>query len=98
MSKVRTASANKSVAAQQNTAAATTSAPALISEQQVLLSTAAAVALPQSRRLSDTVSHAMTSAATWWRTRAERRPVRHDRPSRMSYLENSMMSREMDRL
>ncbi|ART68513.1 hypothetical protein BTO20_07930 [Mycobacterium dioxanotrophicus] len=98
MSKVRTASLNKNVAAQSNTPAATTAAPALITEQQVLFSTAAAVALPRSRHLGDTVSHAMSSALTWWRTRAERRPIRHDHQSRMSYLESSMMSREMDRL
>ncbi|GAS88929.1 hypothetical protein [Mycolicibacterium brisbanense] len=98
MSKVRTASANKNVAAQTNTHVASTAAPALITAQQVLFSTAAAVALPRRRYFGDTVSHAISSATTWWRTRAERRPVRHDRPSRMSYLENSMMSREMDRL
>ncbi|MEE6167039.1 MULTISPECIES: hypothetical protein [unclassified Mycolicibacterium] len=98
MSKVRTASANKNVAAQPNTHVATTAAPALITEHQVMFSTAAAVALPRRKRLGDTVSHAISSATTWWRTRAERRPARHDRPSRMSYLENSMMSREMDRL
>jgi hypothetical protein len=98
MSKARTASVHKNVAAQSNTLAATTAAPALITEQQVLFSTAAAVALPRRRHLSAPVLHAMSSAATWWRTRAERRPVRHDHPSRMSYLESSMMSREMDRL
>jgi hypothetical protein len=64
----------------------------------VKFSTAAAVAPPRRRYLSNTVLHAISSAATWWRTRAERRPVRHDRPSRMSYLESSAMSREMDRL
>lgn len=98
MSKLRTAAVRKSVAAQPNTEASSTAASALITEHQVVFSTAAAVALPRRRRLSDTVSRAMSSALTRWRTRAERRPVRHDHPSRMSYLENSTMSREMDRL
>lgn len=76
----------------------------LITPQQVAFSTAAAVPLPRRRlrTLPYTLSHfvpsVLVSARTRWRTRAERRPVRRDYPSRLSYLEYAAMSREMDRL
>lgn len=98
MQKVRTASVGKYVAAQPKPTAKVTAAPVLITEQQVRFSTAAAVGLPRRRHLTEAVSQAMSSAVTWWRTRAERRPARSYRPARMSYLEDALMSREMDRL
>ena len=70
---------------------------ALITEQQVLFSTAAAVALPQptkTRRFSDAV--AARSRAGW---RAQPKPpARPVYPKRHVWLENSLMTREMDRL
>ena len=98
MLKLRTASASKHVAAQPKSTAEVTAAPVLITEQQVLLGTAAAVALPRRRHLTDTVSQAVSSVVTWWQTRAERRPARPCYPGRMSFLEDALMSREMDRL
>jgi hypothetical protein len=98
MFKLRTASASKHVAAQRKPTAGVTAAPVLITEQQVLLSTAAAVGLPRRRHLTDAVAQAMSSAARWWRTRAERRPARPCYPARMSFMEDALMSREMDRL
>jgi hypothetical protein len=98
MSKIRTASVRKYVAAQPNPTTEIPAAPVLITEQQVLFGTAATVALPRRRHLTDTVSQGVSSAVTWWRTRAERRPVRPHYPARMDYLENALMSREMDRL
>lgn len=94
MLKLRTASASKHVAAQPKPTAEGTAAPVLITEQQVLLSTSAAVGVPRRRHLTDMVS----SALTWWQTRAERRPVRPCYPGRMGFLEDALMSREMDRL
>lgn len=69
----------------------------LITEQEVLFGTAAAVALPRRRR-TDILSRMMSSALVRWQTRGDRRPIRHDHPSRLGYLEHSLMSREMDHL
>jgi hypothetical protein len=76
-----------------------TEAKALISEQQVLFSTAAAVALPpaKTRRWSDTVQ-TVSAAFRAIFAASEKPPARRHYPKRHGYLENAMMSREMDRL
>ncbi|MDV3124147.1 hypothetical protein M1247_04420 [Mycobacterium sp. 21AC1] len=85
----------KSNVVKNNAAAhASVPAPVLITEQQVLFSTAAAAPLPPRRHHAHTVS----SAVTWWLTRSERKGDRHDYPSRLTFLETSLMSREMYRL
>ena len=69
---------------------------ALVTEQQVLFSTAAAVALPQptkTRRFSDAVQ-----AVAGWLASAAKPPARPVYPKRHVWLENSLMTREMDRL
>lgn len=70
----------------------------LITEQQVLFSTAAAVALPpaKTRRFSDAV-HAVASAVGGWVASAAQ-PPEPLYPKRHVWLENALMSREMDRL
>jgi len=76
-----------------------TEAQALITEQQVLFSTAAAVALPpaKTRWFSDTI-HAVGAAVRSIFAASEKPPARRHYPSRKVYLENALMSREMDRL
>ena len=76
-----------------------TETQALITEQQVLFSTAAAVALPpaKTRRWSDTVQ-AVTGALHAMFAASEKPPARRHYPKRYGYLENALMSREMDRL
>jgi hypothetical protein len=71
---------------------------ALITEQQVLFNTAAAVALPpaRTRRFSDAV-HAVGSAVGGWLASAAK-PPQPAYPKRHVWLENALMSREMDRL
>ncbi|MED5813902.1 hypothetical protein VST63_16205 [Mycolicibacterium sp. 050232] len=71
--------------------------PVLITEQQVLFSTAVAAGAPAHHGVFATMSHAMSSVADHWHARGERRHARYY-PSRCSYLENSLMAREMDRL
>ncbi|OCB60117.1 hypothetical protein A5722_02560 [Mycobacterium vulneris] len=71
--------------------------PVLITEQQVLFSTAAAAGAPARHGVIAAVSHAMSSVADHWHAATERRHARYY-PSRCSYLENSLMAREMDRL
>jgi hypothetical protein len=70
----------------------------VITEQQVLFSTAAAVALPpaKTRRFSDAVQ-AVASAVGSWLTSAAK-PPKPTYPKRHVWLENALMSREMDRL
>ncbi|MHC9292123.1 hypothetical protein ACRCUN_06620 [Mycobacterium sp. LTG2003] len=68
----------------------------LITEQEVLFGTAAAVPLPRPRRI-DILPRMLSSVRARWRTRAERKAVRQDHPSKLTYLEHSLMSREMDR-
>jgi len=70
----------------------------LITEQQVLFSTAA-VALPpaKTRRWSDTV-HAVGTALQTMFTASEKLPARQHYPKRHVWLDNALMSREMDRL
>ena len=75
-----------------------TDTQAVITEQQVLFSTAAAVALPpaKTRRFSDAVQ-AVASAVGGWLAVAEK-PPKPVYPKRHVWLENALMSREMDRL
>jgi hypothetical protein len=80
------------------TSVASSTETALITEQQVLFSTAAGVALPpaRTRRFSDAV-HAVASAVGSWVASAAR-PPKPVYPKRHVWLENALMSREMDRL
>jgi hypothetical protein len=80
-------------------AANATETQTLITEQQVLLSTAAAVALPpaKTRRWSDAVL-AVASAVGSWVASAAKPPTKQVYPKRHVWLENALMSREMDRL
>jgi hypothetical protein len=89
---------------EQQSGTGTSAAPAksghaLITEQQVLMSTAAAVALPPAkiRRFSDAV-HAVASAFGGWLVSAAKPPAKPVYAKRHEWLENAMMSREMDRL
>ena len=71
---------------------------ALITEQQVLLGTAAAVALPRkSRRFSDAV-HAVAGSVRTWLASAAAPSTQQHYPKRHVWLDNSLMTREMDRL
>jgi hypothetical protein len=76
-----------------------TETQALITEQQVLFSTAASVALPpaKTRRWSDTV-RVVSGALRAMFAASEKPPARKHYPKRYGYLENALMSREMDRL
>jgi hypothetical protein len=78
--------------------AGSTETQAVITEQQVLFSTAAAVALPpaKTRRFSDAVQ-AVASAVGSWLASASK-PPKPAYPKRHVWLENALMSREMDRL
>jgi hypothetical protein len=75
-----------------------TETQAVITEQQVLFSTAAAVALPPARthRFSDAI-HAVASAVGSWVASAAQ-PPKPVYPKRHVWLENALLSREMDRL
>ncbi|HET6734879.1 hypothetical protein [Mycobacterium sp.] len=64
-------------------------APTLITEQQVLFSTAAAVALPRPKARRGVLGWLMNAAAP---------PAPRQEPKRYVWLENALMSREMDRL
>jgi hypothetical protein len=74
-------------------------APTLITEQQELFSTSAAVALPpaKTRRFWDPV-HAVAGAVGAWLASAAKPPAQQHYPKRHVWLENALMSREMDRL
>jgi hypothetical protein len=76
-----------------------TEAQTLITEQQVLFSTAAAVALPpaKTRRWSYRIQ-AVSAALGAMFAASEKPPARRHYPKRHAYLENALMSREMDRL
>ena len=76
-----------------------TETPTLITEQQVRFSTAAAVALPpaKTRRWSDTV-HAVGTAVRTMFAAPEKPAARQHYPKRHVWLDNALMSREMDRL
>ena len=71
---------------------------ALITEQQVLFSTAAAVALPpaKARQWSDTIVTVASAVGSWLTSAAK--PPKPVYPKRRVWLENALMSREMDRL
>jgi hypothetical protein len=71
----------------------------LITEQQVRLSTAAAVALSpaKTRRFSDLVE-AVAAKMRVLVASPGKPPARRHYPKRHVWLENSLMSREMDRL
>jgi hypothetical protein len=78
-------------------AQASTDTQTLITEQQVLFSTAAAVALPpaKTRRWSDTVG---TALRAMFFAESEKSAARRHYPKRHAWLDNALMSREMDRL
>jgi hypothetical protein len=71
----------------------------LITEQQVRLSTAAAVALPpaKTRRFSDLVQTVTAKVRVLFAS-SGKPPAQRHYPKRHVWLENSLMSREMDRL
>jgi hypothetical protein len=71
----------------------------LITEHQVRLSTAAAVALPpaKTRRISDLVEAVAARVLVLFAS-SGKPPARRHYPKRHDWLENSRMSREMDRL
>jgi hypothetical protein len=69
---------------------------ALITTQQVLLSSAAALAPAPARHRN--MAHELSLAVRAMFTRPERPRAHADRAQRFAYLENSAMSREMDRL
>lgn len=80
-----------------------TETQALITEQQVLFSTAAAVALPpaKTRRWIEAVHTAADGLRAMFAASdkpAEKHPAKPVYPKRHAWLENSLMSREMDRL
>jgi hypothetical protein len=87
-------SREKLVSSQQTS----TETQTLITEQQVLFSTAAAVALParKTRGWSDTVVALATAVGSWVTSAAK--PPKPVYPKRHVWLENALMSREMDRL
>jgi len=70
----------------------------VITEQQVLLSTAAAVALrpAKTRQFSDAVQAVAAAVGGWLASAAK--PPKPTYPKRHVWLENALMSREMDRL
>ncbi len=70
-----------------------TETAALITEQQVLFASAAVLA-PARRD----VGHGLASAVRAMFARPETRQIPKHYPQRFAYLENSAMSREMDRL
>ncbi len=75
-----------------------TETQALITEQQVLFSTAAAVALPPARTRRWSVGlHAVASAVGTWLASAAK-PPKPVYPKRHVWIENALLSREMDRL
>jgi hypothetical protein len=80
-------------------ATSSTGTQALITERQVVFSTAAAVALPpaKTRRWSDTV-HAVSTALRAMLAAPEKPAARQHYPKRHVWLDNALMSREMDRL
>lgn len=83
--------------ARSATTAPSEPAQTLISEQQVLFSTAAAAAQApaKARRFSDAV-HAVVGSVRSWLASAAQPPPHY--PKRHAWLENSLMSREMNRL
>jgi hypothetical protein len=73
-------------------------APTLITEQQVLFSSAAQALPPaRTRRFRDAV-HAVAHAVGAWLASAAKPPAPRRYPKGHAWLENALMSREMDRL
>lgn len=73
----------------------------LITSQEVVFATAAAVSAPSPTTPWWTRAiHAVNAAASGMvrPSTADSRPARRDYPRRYTYLENALMSREMDRL
>lgn len=70
----------------------------LITEQQVLFATAAAVALPRVQPTRWSVAVKAVSGAMSAMTTPSRPPAARYKARRYVYLENALMSREMDRL
>ncbi|MDT5097632.1 MAG: hypothetical protein QOC76_1369 [Mycobacterium sp.] len=73
-----------------------TDTAALITEQQVLLSSAAALAPTPARHRN--IAHEFSSAVRTMFARPERLRAPRHHAQRFTYLENSAMSRAMDRL
>ena len=76
-------------------------APILITEHAVAFASAAAVPVPSpTTRWWTEAIHAVRTAASWMlrTSTADSRPARRDCPRRYTFLENGLMSREMDRL
>jgi hypothetical protein len=71
---------------------------AVITEQQVLFSTAAAVALPpaRTRRFGGGIYAVASAIGGWFASAAA--PPKPVYPKRHVWLENALLSREMDRL
>jgi hypothetical protein len=90
----RDESRERPIASQQTS----TGTHTLITEQQVLFSTAAAVALPRAktRGWSETVRAVASAVGSWFASAAK--PPKPVYPKRHAWLENALMSREMDRL
>jgi hypothetical protein len=78
-------------------ATSSTETQALITEQEVLLSTAAALPPAKPRRWNDTV-HAVGTAVRAMFAAPEKPATRQHYPKRYVWLDNALMSREMDRL
>lgn len=70
----------------------------LITEQQVLFATAAAVAVPRVRPSRWSLAATSLSSAMSALVSASRPPAQRYQAKRYVYLENALMSREMDRL
>ncbi len=77
--------------------ARTVEEPTLITEEQVMFSTAAAVALPpaKTRRWTDAIGSFVAALRV---AAGPPEPVRRHHSERYAYLQNALMSREMDRL
>ncbi|GAA1204836.1 hypothetical protein [Mycolicibacterium alvei] len=97
MSVFHQVSAIRREAPRQTTMRRHTHEPVLITEQQVLFGTAAAAGSHRDHHVIAAMSHAMSSVAERWHALADRRHAPYY-PPRCSYLENSLMAREMDRL
>jgi hypothetical protein len=83
-------------AAPTPTPAAVAQQPTLITEQQVMFNTAAAVAIPaKTHRWTDVFGSFATAVR---RAAGPPEPVRHHHSGRYGFIENALMSREMDRL
>jgi hypothetical protein len=76
-----------------------TTTAALITEQQVLLGSAATLApAPAKTHGWSRAAHAVVAPVQAMFARPEKPRARNHYPQRFGYLENSLMSREMDRL